>query len=799
MRASRIDSKSVAKGIFTVCLLLVFCQGLLAQNPTSDQLLLSVFDVDATPPVGSLLAYDPMEGSNDLGLRAKGLVLQGNGLPIVLCAVDWIGIGNDSQVAFKNELAKAVGTIPERVAIHTVHQHDAPISDFGAEKLLTDAGLSPEAFEGGWQREFIQNLAQAAKNSMAHRQAVTHLGNGKAEVKRVASNRRIAGPDGKIKYSRTSSTRDPDIRAFPEGLIDPELSLISFWKEEKPLAVLSYYAVHPQSYYLTKKADPDFPGIARYMRQLTVPEALHIHFNGAGGNITAGKYNDGSRENRLALAKRLEEGMASAWDNTVKSPLTKNDVDWRYEQVFLPVNDRVAQIADEMAEKDQRWLTNHVQRLSWKKSRDMGQSTPVSCLHLGNTRILHLPGELFVEYQLWAKNLAPNLQVAMAAYGDYGPFYIGDASAYEAGGYEILSSPTKAEAEGILKEAMMRLLEEQPAIGYIDKTRLFGKDKDFPSDLPTWEQFRDEWKKAMETFMGEVPKAITTLPTYTILDSLISEKFVRYHIQYPSTSEMTVPAYLYIPKQKLKEKLPAVLALHSTGELGKKIVDGQSELENRAVARELAERGYVVLAPDYPSFGDLKDHDFSTDGFESGTMLAIWNHKRGIDLLQSLPYVAPELIGTIGHSLGGHNALFLSAFDQRVKATVSSCGWTPFSHYDIGEEASQRYGGRLGPWAQERYMPRIGNHLEDEELPFDFVHIIGSIAPRALFSSSPKGDSNFSVEGVKEVAPLLSAIYRYFGNPESLKVVYPDAGHDFPSETREAAYHFLDQQLDFTR
>ena len=70
-------------------------------------LSVAVFDVDATPPVGSLLAYDRMEKRDDLGLRAKGIVLSGSGLPIVLCAVDWIGIGNESQDAFKARLAKA--------------------------------------------------------------------------------------------------------------------------------------------------------------------------------------------------------------------------------------------------------------------------------------------------------------------------------------------------------------------------------------------------------------------------------------------------------------------------------------------------------------------------------------------------------------------------------------------------------------------------------------------------------------------------------------------------------------------
>jgi pimeloyl-ACP methyl ester carboxylesterase len=787
---------SIFAKIISLCFLLLCWAEVRGQADESEHLRLSVFDLDATPPIGSLLAYDPMEGRSEMGLRARGLVIQGKGLPIVVCAIDWIGIANESHEAFKTQLAKALGTHPERVAVHTVHQHDAPISDFTTESILKDRGFSTFAFDGEWQRSFIAELATSAKTSLESSQPITHIGFGTAEVEKVASNRRIAGPGGKIIHSRTSATRDPEIRAFPEGLIDPSVSLVSFWKEDQPLAVLSYYAVHPQSYYLTKKADPDFPGIARFMRQLDVPEALHIHFNGAGGNVTAGKYNDGSKVNRGVLARRLAEGLAKAWANTEKSPISPKDLDWNYERIFLPVNEQVAQIETEMGEKDQRWLTNHMHRLAWKQLRDQGKGTAISCLYLGNIRILHLPGELFVEYQLYAKSLDPHLKVAMAAYGDYGPFYIGDSLAYEEGGYEIASSPTTWEAERLLKSSIKSLLNHRP--------QPFGNNPEttgiqLPGSMEAWDKQKSEWKKAMESIMGKTPVIDSPTPSYVLLDSLTTPSYTRYLIRYSSTPSLDVPAYLYIPQPQLREKVPAVIALHSTGALGKGIVDGQSELENRAVGKELAERGYVVLAPDYPSFGDLENHDFSNDGFDSGTLLAIWNHSRGIDLLQSLPIVVPELIGAIGHSLGGHNALFLAAFDERVKATVTSCGWTPFSHYDIGEEASKRYGGRLGPWAQERYMPTINAYLDEDKLPFDFTHIFGSIAPRAVFSSSPTGDSNFSVEGVREAVPVLESIYRYFGIPGNFKVLYPEVGHDFPPEVRDAAYQFLDQHLDLTR
>src|SRR5579859_2027623 len=299
-------------------------------------LSLAVFDLDATPPIGSMMAYDPVTNKWDLTLRARGVVLLGAGQPIVLCAMDWIGIANESYDAFCAGLAHAAGTSPDRVAVHTLHQHDAPDSDFSAEQILKAAGVPPRQFEGSFQRQLLSELESAVQTALTKAQPITQLGLGSARVEQVASNRRILGPDGKVRAERYTSCRDPALRAEPEGTIDPVVSLVSFWNGDRPIAVLSYYATHPQSYYRTGIPNPDFPGLARFLRQLAVPAALHVHFNGAGGNVGAGKYNDGSPENRLVLAERLAEGMRRAWESTKREPLTPDLVGWTTQSVALP-------------------------------------------------------------------------------------------------------------------------------------------------------------------------------------------------------------------------------------------------------------------------------------------------------------------------------------------------------------------------------------------------------------------------------------------------------------------------------
>jgi len=767
-------------------------------SPQDEGLGIAVFDVDATPPIGSQLTYDPMINSGDLTLRAKGVVLVGNGEPIVMCAIDWIGISNESQDLFKEALAVAAGTIPNRVVVHTVHQHDAPICDFTAEKMLKENNLPPGCFDGTFARELIGKLQESIRTSLKDVKKVTDIGLGSANVIEVASNRRIYKENGRIVKMRGSASNDSLLRSMPEGLIDPEVSLVSFWNNDIPLAVLSFYATHPQSYYLTKTANPDFPGIARYLRQLAVPDALHVHFNGAGGNIAAGKYNDGSHETRLILAERLADGMERAWRSTKKHPLGPEDLGWETENLFLPYQEKVKEIEKTMFQMNSRLLANNLGRLGWYKRRMAGKGIEIACLRIHDARILFMPGELFVEYQLAAKKMAPDHFVAMAAYGDYGPFYIGTEEAYKEGGYEIESSPVTYESERLIMKSMENLLTTsmRPRINdLLTYTDHIGNPVPV-TNLKEWNRKREEILNNMQIVMGTLPRSQKRRIHVVYTDTTEYEDYTRYSIHFEVAPQENVFAYLYRPKGASKIS-PAILALHGTGNDGKMIIDGMTNIKNRAYAKELAERGYVVIAPDYPSMGELKNYDFSQDRYDSGTMKGIFNHISCIDLLQTLPYVDKKRIGVIGHSLGGHNALFVAAFDPRIQVVVSSCGWTLLDYYNAGENVTTLHGGRLGPWAQERYMPLIQDkyHLDAAKIPFDFDEIIAAIAPRPFFSNSPVYDLNFSVEGVRKGISHVREVYRFMNEENQIEVVYPAVGHDFPADVREQAYHFIDHYL----
>jgi len=459
-------SFSAKSGVWAVLVCLAFLASVPGLGAAEEVPALRVctFDLDVTPPVGSMMAYDPVKGTWDMGLRARGVVLLGAGEPMVLCAVDWIGISNGAHDAFREALAEAAGTVPDRVAVHTLHQHDAPGCDFSAEDLLREYGHTPYRYEGAFAREALTRLAGAVRASLAGAKPLTHVGLGQAEVREVASNRRLLGPDGKVRATRFTACADPALRAEPEGVIDPVVSVVSLWNGDEPVAVLSYYATHPQSYYRTGIPNPDYPGVARFLRQMAVPAALHVHFTGAGANVGAGKYNDGSKENRLILAERLADGMRRAWEDTKKTPITPDQVGWAVEPVLLPLAKHLSEEALVAALKapaeEGKVPEGPASDLSWLRRCEAGNPIPIACLRLGEARILHLPGELFVEYQLAAKAMRPDLFVALAAYGNGAPGYIGTAVAYEQGGYETGpdASGVSPEVEGVLLGAMEKLL-----------------------------------------------------------------------------------------------------------------------------------------------------------------------------------------------------------------------------------------------------------------------------------------------------------------------------------------------------
>ncbi len=304
-----------------------------------------------------------------------------------------------------------------------------------------------------------------------------------------------------------------------------------------------------------------------------------------------------------------------------------------------------------------------------------------------------------------------------------------------------------------------------------------------------------EWRRAMAQIMGPFPPAESRGPLdLQIEETIPGAGFVRQRLTYQSDSGIRVPAYLLLPIAATTNRsrtFPAVLALHQTHAAGQKVVVGLGQSPDDEYGLELVRRGYVVLAPPYPH---LANYAPDLKGYASGTMKAIWDNSRGLDLLASLPSVATNRgFGAIGHSLGGHNGLFTAVFDSRLTVVVASCGFDSFRDYYGGQEAVwQRERG----WCQTRYMPRLAEYRGRlEELPFDFSHVLAAIAPRRVFVNAPIGDSNFHWQSVARVVAQARALAQHAGVTTHFTVEHPDSPHRFPPEQRTHAYRVLDAVL----
>jgi hypothetical protein len=312
-----------------------------------------------------------------------------------------------------------------------------------------------------------------------------------------------------------------------------------------------------------------------------------------------------------------------------------------------------------------------------------------------------------------------------------------------------------------------------------------------------WHKRRAGILRGMQQVMGTLPGDERRVPLQWKTESETDAgSYVRRLITYESEPAARTPAYLCIPKDVLarKRRSPAVLCLHPTdNKIGHQVVVGLGGRAGRQYAAELAERGYVTLSPSYPHLAEYWPN-LGKLGYESGTMKAIWDNIRGLDLLASMPEVdGSRGFAAIGHSLGGHNAIYTAAFDQRITAVVSSCGFDSFQDYYDGDERNWYFGRG---WCQIRYMPRMSDYRGRlETIPFDFPELLAAIAPRALFVNAPQHDGNFRWDSVDRCVDAARPVYDLLGGEGKLTVRHPDCDHDFPSDMRAEAYEMIDSVL----
>jgi hypothetical protein len=411
----------------------------LLASPLAPTARVAAFRADVTPPLGEPLIWvEPATQILD-PLWAKGVVLDSPAGRVVLCAVDWCGIGGSTYRQFGKALADGAGT--PNVTLHSVHQHTAPYVDGDAYELLDKLPNPPLRVSKKALDDIAARLVTAARNAVSRLEPFDSVGFGSAPVDSVASARRILQEDGTVLTRFSTGAKDPKLAALPEGNIDRMLRTVTFARSTRPLARIHLYASHPQTFCCDGRVTADFVGTARETleRESGVPQ---IYFNGCGGDVTVGKYNDASEGARQRLASRMLAAMRASAAATRLTASTS--LRWASTPVSLPpVRNKPPQ--DASRDAITQAFINRKEPLR------------MHSLHAGPVQFLFLPGEPMLEFSRYARELARTREVLVAGYGDISPGYLCTDEALRQGGYEPSASNVGPGTEAALKNAIRKL------------------------------------------------------------------------------------------------------------------------------------------------------------------------------------------------------------------------------------------------------------------------------------------------------------------------------------------------------
>ncbi len=418
--------------------------GLALSRPIS----VACFRADVTPAPGEPLIWvDPAREVLD-PLWAKGVVIDAPDGRIILCALDWCGLGGYVHRMFRDKLAHAVGAPVDRVAVHTVHQHTAPYVNGGAYELMAKLPNPPHMMSRRFLEEVTSRVAEAAAAAVGRMKAFDSVGFGSVLLDRVGSARRLI-VNGKLVTRFSTGGKDPRMAALPEGNIDKRLRTVTFIAGQLPLVRLHYYASHPQTFCCTGQVTADFVGAAREAVEKAegIPQ---LYFTGCAGDTTVGKYNDGGSETRKALAQRMERGMLESIRATTARPV--RSVSWKAVELRLPhrAGPEIEWPPSNPASMTGAEIYRRANKAAFAKTKE---PLVVSCLRLAEVPIVHLPGEPMLEFQRFAP------EAIVAGYGDISPGYLCPDKAYSEGGYEPSATNAGPGTEAAVKRAITEVLK----------------------------------------------------------------------------------------------------------------------------------------------------------------------------------------------------------------------------------------------------------------------------------------------------------------------------------------------------
>lgn len=738
-------------------------------------------------------------------LRAQVLALEDrNGRKALLVTADVLGFGRVSVDAMRYRLRDTHGIPPEAVCFAASHTHWGPGVNFRTNFYLG----AVDVWYLAWLEETLLEIAGKALENLSPA-AVSY---GACDTQ-IGMCRRFPQKDGSLGWG-----------PYPEGSYDTHTPILRVQRRQAPgQIIVAGHACHPTS---TGRADmwsPDYPGAMRRVLESRLEDCRVLFVMGCGGDAKVvyrdnetGKYafaaspeqsEAGGTKLAAAILDCLEDSDLHALDAELRTTLVRGALR------FQPHPGREALEKMAFSGKHRAGETFWArQALAFPDGRE-AQRYDVQVWRLGALTITALEGEVCADWGGMVRSWAETDHAMAIGYANHVPGYIPTARIVQEGGYEgdtshkvyFMPAPFTPNVENEVMGLVLRALGRDEGTGvleaplYEDKTRLLryidahGKERPITS-RGEWQLRRQHILANVRRVLGPVPGRAWRVPLeLEVLETVERDTYTQKKIAYNTDPYDRVESYLLLP-HGLKGKVPGILAAHGTNARGKDMPVGLYGDPSRFYARELAERGYVVIAPDYWPMGhyaDKKDYDPHQKGYASAIMKGVWNHMRAIDVLQSLPEVDDTRIGSIGHSLGGYSTVFLGALEPRVRALVSSAGYCSFYDY----AASEYGGGTLRNWSLDKHMRRLRTIYNDDpaQVPFDFPELIALIAPRPFLTIAPTKDHNFVLPGVVKCLDAARPVYRLLDASDDLRAEHPVAGHDFPEAARKKAYEFFDE------
>ncbi len=314
-----------------------------------------------------------------------------------------------------------------------------------------------------------------------------------------------------------------------------------------------------------------------------------------------------------------------------------------------------------------------------------------------------------------------------------------------------------------------------------------------------WPEIRNRILKRILDNFGTPPFEIKPVKNnFTELERYENHGLTHIKIKYEVWDELSKEAIIVLPENFDENKTyPAVVTIHGTnGNVGKYgMLDVPDTTPNRAYAIELAKRGYVTISPDQFGFGtQMEDSQYKAyfdsfydrypDWSYSGVRLLC--HMRCVDVLMQLNYIQKDSIGAMGNSLGGCAVMYLTAFDERISATVLSTGispWVTNIYRSLNREK------QLDPQHTDAMKVRGIS-------PWELNEMLSLCAPRPIMCLEPFNDPyNPDIMPTFECVKRAWEVYNLLGVPEKATISVHGDGHDTVPEVRNMAYDWFDRFL----